>query len=387
MILGVGIDVVHPQRLRRWQAIPGLLERFYHHNELAQVRSRGEKLALQSLAARFAAKEAFGKALGSGLAGLSLRDMAVMNNAAGKPELRVTGSARAALERIGRHPRVHLADPRAGRGAGHVHHRGRPRGDMSGGDGGGVNVKLTLAYDGTDFAGWQVQREQRTVQGVVEAALGRMLETPVRVRAAGRTDSGVHALGQVANFSGPTSFPGQPLGGGDQLQPAVRRARPRRPAGPAMGSTAAARRWPAPTTTSSCRRTPNLPHLRRYCLQVHRRLDLRYLNRAAGYLVGEHDFSVFAAAGDSSASKVRRVLSAGFYPRPPFIVFRVVATSFLWKMVRSMLGTLLELAALEAPVTEVQRLLAQRTRAEVGQTAPARGLFLERVWYPAHLES
>ena len=101
MILGVGIDVVHPQRLRRWQAIPGLLERFYHHNELAQVRSRGEKLALQSLAARFAAKEAFGKALGSGLAGLSLRDMAVMNNAAGKPELRVTGSARAALERIG----------------------------------------------------------------------------------------------------------------------------------------------------------------------------------------------------------------------------------------------------------------------------------------------
>ncbi len=101
MILGVGIDVVHPQRLRRWQMIPGLLERFYHPAELAQVRARGETLALQSLAARFAAKEAFGKALGSGLAGLSLRDMAVMNNAAGKPELRLTGSAQAALERIG----------------------------------------------------------------------------------------------------------------------------------------------------------------------------------------------------------------------------------------------------------------------------------------------
>ena len=257
---------------------------------------------------------------------------------------------------------------------------------MSGSRSGGVNVKLTLAYDGTDFAGWQVQREQRTVQGVVEAALGRMLEAPVRVRAAGRTDSGVHALGQVANFTGPTSFPASrwAVAINSNLPPDVR-VRAAQPVQPWFDSRRAAlarayhyQLLPADT---------NLPHLRRYCLQVHRRLDLRYLNRAAGYLVGEHDFSVFAAAGDSSASKVRRVLSAGFYPRPPCIMFRVVATSFLWKMVRSMLGTLLELAALEAPVTEVQRLLAQRTRAEVGQTAPARGLFLERVWYPAHLES
>ena len=101
MILGVGIDVVHPQRLRRWQAIPGLLERFYHPTELEQCRRRSGEAVLLSLAARFAAKEAFGKALGSGLAGLSLRDMAVMNNSLGKPEMRLTGSARAAFERIG----------------------------------------------------------------------------------------------------------------------------------------------------------------------------------------------------------------------------------------------------------------------------------------------
>ena len=101
MILGVGIDVVHPQRLRRWQKIPGLLERFYHSEELAQCRKRAGDAAVLSLAARFAAKEAFGKALGSGLAGLSLRDMAVMNNPLGKPELQLTGSAKAALERLG----------------------------------------------------------------------------------------------------------------------------------------------------------------------------------------------------------------------------------------------------------------------------------------------
>ena len=101
MILGVGIDVVHPQRLRRWQEIPGLLERFYHPEELAQCRRRSGASAVLSLAARFAAKEAFGKALGSGLAGLSLRDMAVMNNELGKPEMQLTGSARAALQRLG----------------------------------------------------------------------------------------------------------------------------------------------------------------------------------------------------------------------------------------------------------------------------------------------
>jgi holo-[acyl-carrier protein] synthase len=101
MILGVGIDVVHPQRLRRWQEIPGLLERFYHPEELAQCRRRSGEAAVLSLAARFAAKEAFGKALGTGLAGLSLRDVAVMNNAVGKPEMQLTGSAKAALQRIG----------------------------------------------------------------------------------------------------------------------------------------------------------------------------------------------------------------------------------------------------------------------------------------------
>ena len=120
---------------------------------------------------------------------------------------------------------------------------------------------------------------------------------------------------------------------------------------------------------------------------MRRHLDLRYLNRAAAYLVGEHDFTVFAAAGDPSRSRVRRVLSAAFFPRAPYVVFRIVATSFLWKMVRSIVGTLLELAEIGTPAADVGRLLARRTRAEVGQTAPARGLFLERVWYPPRFEA
>ena len=251
---------------------------------------------------------------------------------------------------------------------------------------GETNVMLTLAYDGTDFAGWQVQQGQRTVQGTLEAGLERMLGRPVRVRAAGRTDSGVHAVGQVANFSAAMSFPAErwAVAANSYLAPDVRVLAARPVAGDFDARRSAlARAYHYQLLGGSV----GLPHLRRYCYHVRRHLDLRYLNRAAAYLVGQHDFTVFAAAGDPSRSRVRRVLSAAFFPRAPYVVFRIVATSFLWKMVRSIVGTLLELAETGAPAADVGRLLARRTRAEVGQTAPSRGLFLERVWYPPRFEA
>ena len=251
---------------------------------------------------------------------------------------------------------------------------------------GEINVMLTLAYDGTDFAGWQVQREQRTVQGTLEVGLERMLGRPVRVRAAGRTDSGVHAVGQVANFSAPMSFPAERwvVAVNSYLPPDVRVLAAR----PVRGDFDARRSALARAYHYQLLAGPvGLPHLRRYCYHVRRPPDLRYLNRAAAYLVGEHDFTVFAAAGDPSRSRVRRVLSAAFFPRAPYVVFRIVATSFLWKMVRSIVGTLLELADIGTPAADVGRLLARRTRAEVGRTAPSRGLFLERVWYPSRFKA
>jgi holo-[acyl-carrier protein] synthase len=100
MITGIGIDVAHVFRLERWLRIPGLLERYFHPEELSTALSRGGGAAL-SLAARFAAKEAFGKALGTGLAGIVLKDIMVENQHNGRPEIRVFGSALAALERSG----------------------------------------------------------------------------------------------------------------------------------------------------------------------------------------------------------------------------------------------------------------------------------------------
>ncbi|MDR1252149.1 MAG: holo-ACP synthase [Treponema sp.] len=107
MITGIGVDVIHVQRIERWHNIPGLLERYFHPQELAAALSRKSGAAL-SLAARFAAKEAFGKALGTGLAGIVLKDIMVINQYNNRPEIQVLGTARAALEKSGAN-RVHLS--------------------------------------------------------------------------------------------------------------------------------------------------------------------------------------------------------------------------------------------------------------------------------------
>jgi holo-[acyl-carrier protein] synthase len=107
MIVGIGVDVVYVRRLERWRAVPGLLERYFHPRELSAALSRGNGAAL-SLAARFAAKEALGKALGTGLSGIALRDILVVNRYNGKPEIEVFGTALAALERSGA-TRIHVS--------------------------------------------------------------------------------------------------------------------------------------------------------------------------------------------------------------------------------------------------------------------------------------
>ena len=244
------------------------------------------------------------------------------------------------------------------------------------------NVRLTLAYDGTDFCGWQRQKTERTVQQVVEEALERMLGESIRVNAAGRTDSGVHAVGQVVNFrTRVASIPEDrwPVALNGYLPSDVQVLR----GGVAPVSfdsrrSASARSYRYQILDSGAR----LPHLRRYSYAVRSALDVGYLNRAAAHLVGEQDFAAFAAAGDSSASTVRRVLSASFFPSAPYLIFSIAATSFLWRMVRSIVGTLVELCEQRAPASDLAALIARRNRGLVGQTAPARGLFLERVWYP-----
>jgi tRNA pseudouridine38-40 synthase len=245
----------------------------------------------------------------------------------------------------------------------------------------GRNIRVTLAYDGTEFSGWQVQKNARTVQGEIEEALRRMHDHPVRIQGAGRTDSGVHASGQVGNFITdldsiePSRWH---IALNSYLPPDVR----------ALDSREVDSRFNA---KSSARQrvycyylytgVVGPPHLRLYCWKIRWRPDLPRLNALTAVFLGEHDFTTFAAAGDVSKSKVRRVDTAGFFPEGPFLCFRVAASSFVWRMVRSLLGTILEYEQKGMSPKELAGALAARDRSQAGMSAPARGLFLERVVY------
>jgi tRNA pseudouridine38-40 synthase len=243
------------------------------------------------------------------------------------------------------------------------------------------NIRLTLAYDGSEFYGWQVQASGRTVQGVIEEGLARMHGHPVRIQGAGRTDTGVHATGQVANFH--TDL--------DSIEaarwclalnsylPHDVRALDSREVDPGFNAKESARLRAYAYYLYTAPIGP--PHIRRYCWKIGRRPDLAALNRLAAVFLGEHDFTAFAAAGDPSKGKARRVLSACFHPEGPFLVFRIAATSFVWKMVRSALGTMLEFEKEGKSPEELRAVLAARDRSGAGSSAPARGLFLERVVY------
>jgi tRNA pseudouridine38-40 synthase len=243
------------------------------------------------------------------------------------------------------------------------------------------NIRLTLAYDGTGFSGWQVQNNARTVQGDIEEALKRMHGHAVRIQGAGRTDSGVHATGQVGNFTSdldsiePSRWH---IALNSYLPPDVR----------ALDSMEA----PAAFNAKGSARqrvyryflyagSVGLPHLRLYCWKIRHTPRLQELNALASVFLGEHDFTTFAAAGDTSRSKVRRVDTACFYPEGSFLCFKVAASSFVWKMVRSLLGTILEYEQKSLPPAALAEALEARDRSRAGTSAPARGLFLERVVY------
>ena len=241
-------------------------------------------------------------------------------------------------------------------------------------------IRLTLAYDGGCFAGWQVQTAHRTVQGVVEHALEELHGRHVGLVGAGRTDAGVHATGQVASFSTELTIPAHKLA--DALNarlPRDARILESREEAEGFDARRSARErtyryYLYPVTVG-------LPHLRRFCWRVPRLPDTARLNGIAAALIGEQDFATFTATGGSETTTVRSVTRASFYPQGPFLVFEIAANAFLRRMVRSVLGTVLGLAAAGAGPEGMRELIASRERSRAGATAPARGLFLEKVSY------
>ncbi len=265
--------------------------------------------------------------------------------------------------------------------------------------------KLTLSYDGTDFRGWQVQPGEVSVQGEIQAALGRITGESPLPQGSGRTDAGVHALGQVASFQLAAPIPAE------NLQRALNRTLP--PSIRILEARTAPETFHA--RHSSVAKTYEYriyrgeicpPFLARYVYACRWSMDMELLQRSARLFEGEHDFLSFAAtdpdlttriassshdlAEEINAPTVRTIYSSGWEEQKTeageLLVYRVRGNGFLHHMVRNLVGTMLDVGRGHLRCEETAGILAARNRSAAGPTAPARGLFLISVEYDEQVD-
>jgi tRNA pseudouridine38-40 synthase len=242
------------------------------------------------------------------------------------------------------------------------------------------NIKLLIAYDGTDFHGWQRQDKNRTVQGVIETALEKIHGAHVTLTGCGRTDSGVHATGQVANFF--TNMNNIPS---DRFNLALNSLLPSDVRILESGETTPQFH----ARFSACARAYRyqficrtlLPHESRYHLRLRRfpRLDL--LNAYGRQLLGETDCTIFASSGDMSKSMNRYIYYSLFYMEGERLIFEICANAFLRNMVRSVAGTFLHYEEKNTPPEKMREIIASKERSLAGPTLPPQGLFLWNIKY------
>jgi tRNA pseudouridine38-40 synthase len=252
-------------------------------------------------------------------------------------------------------------------------------------------IKLIISYDGTDFCGWQMQKDHKhgpdkpSLQETVEKALSQIFNEKIKVNASGRTDAGVHAVAQVADFVTTRPLP-------KDLCWAMHSKLP-----PSIVLRSA---WVAPrefhSTLSATHKTYrywvwNQPRstalLARYSHWVRHPLDLDYLNKQAQLLVAKQDFKSFQSVGTPVTTTVREVFEARWARRKTGVVeFQITGSGFLKQMVRNIVGTQLDLFMKGYPIEKMEEILELKDRTKAGTTAPPQGLFLKRVYYPAELD-
>lgn len=243
-------------------------------------------------------------------------------------------------------------------------------------------VRLAVAYDGTEYAGWQVQPNGTTVQAVMEGALANILQEPVRLRAAGRTDAGVHARDQVVDFAdaGKRDLETVVHGGNALLPPDIRIL-----SASVVPETFDARRH---ATEKEYRYFLYLspvasPFLLRYAWHIETHLDLDSMRDGLSHLVGEHDFTSFRGQGCTARSPVRTVSRAEVaqHDVPGLFSIGVTGAGFLRHMVRNIVGTVVNAGKGRHSADHIVEILQARDRSAAGVNAPPHGLFLWRVSY------
>ncbi|NUN69821.1 MAG: tRNA pseudouridine(38-40) synthase TruA [Bacteroidetes bacterium] len=240
------------------------------------------------------------------------------------------------------------------------------------------NIKLTIEYDGTDFVGWQRQPNGRTVQEELEKAIAVITREQCAVTGAGRTDSGVHARGQVANFMTTSTVGAQELSrslNGLLPEDIVVHSAEQVEEGFSARYSAVSRHYRyfiavRPTALE-----------RKYTWELHYALDVDAMNHAASSILGTHDFQAFCKAESEVDHHLCNVMESCWQRTDRHMIYSVQANRFLHGMVRALVGTMVNIGRGYTPVEDFQSILASRRRSQAGQAAPSKGLFLERVTY------
>jgi len=245
-----------------------------------------------------------------------------------------------------------------------------------------TNVKLTVAYDGTPFHGWQIQPNVKTIQETIKNAIETITNgTTVNLIGAGRTDAGVHALGQVANFKTEKLFAEKKWKDAlNALLPEeimIRRVE--------FVSSGFHARY------SSIKKSyfyqiglKRSPFLFKKEWTILYPLNVSAMKKAVSYLIGKHDFSSFASSASESESKICHLMKVEFFKEKEGLKIRLTADRFLTHMVRTIIGTLVEIGSGKIRPKDMKAILEFRDRSTAGKTAPPHGLYLEKVSYPKH---
>ena len=247
------------------------------------------------------------------------------------------------------------------------------------------NIRLLLAYDGSECSGWQIQPDAATIQGTLASAIGRVTGEKVLPQGSGRTDAGVHALGQVATFSIESPIPPDNLvkALNNVLPPSIRVLE----ATDAASDFHARKSARAKTYRYRMYRAPICPpFLARYVWHYPYPLDEDAMQQAACLVIGEHDFTSFAAIDaerghEDEISYVRRIFFSRWQRSEEELIYTIQGSGFLHHMVRNLVGTFLLVGKSTLKPENISEILTARNRAAAGATAPAHGLYLVSVDY------
>ncbi|RKD34146.1 tRNA pseudouridine(38-40) synthase TruA [Thermohalobacter berrensis] len=243
------------------------------------------------------------------------------------------------------------------------------------------NIKLTIEYDGTRYCGWQIQPDNITIQEELEKAITKITKEKIKLIGSGRTDSGVHARGQVANFYTKSRVPAQ------KFKLAINSLLPKDIA--VLESEEVEKDFHARFSAKGkeykyliYNNKIRSPLLRNYTYHVPYSLNVEKMKKAATHIIGTHDFKAFMSSGSSVKDTVRTIHSLSIEERPENIIeIRIKGNGFLYNMVRIITGTLIEVGTDKIPVDDISEIINSQNRSKAGHTAPPQGLYLERVFY------